>query len=316
MSVTLDPESASRVCRRRHLPESVEWPTILVAAMIWVGLAASILTHPLMPWWVTVPLLMFLAGWYASLQHEVVHGHPTPWVLVNTAIAGVPLDFLYSLARFRDLHLAHHDDPSRLTEPGIDPESRYCSSQAWEQASRCGRLVLQAERTLVGWLTIGVVRGSIRYVISDLRAAGRDRRIAGIWARHVIGCAVLGYVIVGVAGLPLIQMLAGLVYGRMFCTGLRTFAEHRWVNEGTMSAVVHAGPPLALLFLNNNLHHTHHVRPDAAWYRLPKLNRDLGSDAIASAGAGLYVGGYAEQWRRFGVRPFCQPVHPSSRRIS
>jgi fatty acid desaturase len=80
-----------------------------------------------------------------------------------------------------------------------------------------------------------------------------------------------------------------------------------------MSAVVHTSPPIALLFLNNNLHHTHHTRPDAAWYRLPELNHELGSDAIAAAGAGLYRGGYAEQWRRFGVRPFCRPVFPGSR---
>ena len=30
------------------------------------------------------------AAWYNSLQHEVIHGHPTPWHGVNTAIAIVP----------------------------------------------------------------------------------------------------------------------------------------------------------------------------------------------------------------------------------
>ena len=61
-----------------------------------------------------------------------------------------------------------------LTEPGIDNESRYCSPQAWARAGRPMRLVLRVERTLAGHLTIGVVRSSLTYVVSDL-AAARER---------------------------------------------------------------------------------------------------------------------------------------------
>ncbi len=281
-----------------------------MAAAIWSGFALTVATHELVPWWATVPLLMVLSGWYSSLQHEVIHGHPTPWPLVNTAIAGAPLDFVYSLARFRDLHLAHHRDPSLITEPGVDPESRYCSPEAWASAGRFGRWLIRADRTLVGWLTVGVVRGSIRYVISDLRLATQDRRVAGIWARQLVMTALQAYVLIGIAGLPVWQMIVGFSYGRMFCTGIRTFAEHRWVPEGTPSAVVHASGPVALLFLNNNLHHTHHARPGAPWYQLPSLHRELDSDQAAADGAGLYTGGYAELWRRYGLRSFCQAVHP------
>ncbi|MDH3293313.1 MAG: fatty acid desaturase [Acidimicrobiia bacterium] len=300
------------------LPREVEWPTVVVAATIWLGLVVVMATHRSVPWWVTVPALMYLAGWYASLQHEVAHGHPTPWAWVNVAVAGAPLGFVYPYARFRDLHLAHHRDPDRLTEPGIDTESRYCSPEEWQRAGRLRRVLLRADRTLAGWLTVGVVSGSIRYIAQDLRRAGRDRRLGDIWVRHLISCALVGYLIVGVVGLPVLQLVVGLVYGRMVCTGLRTFAEHRWVAAGTRTAVVHASPLMALLFLNNNLHYTHHDRPGAPWYRLPGLHRELGADALAAAGAGLYTGGYLEQWRRFGFRPFCQPVHPaieSGRRI-
>jgi fatty acid desaturase len=101
------------------------------------------------------------------------------------------------------------------------------------------------------------------------------------------------------------------VYGRVFFTGLRVFAEHRAVAHGTRSAVVQASLPLSLIFLNNNLHHTHHALPGAAWYRLPELNEQLGSNELSRDGAGLYTGGYLEIVRRYGLRSFCQPVHPA-----
>jgi len=281
-----------------------------IAALALVGILGAVFTHELVAWWVTIPVLAMASGLYASLQHEVSHGHPTPWPLANTVIAGAPFGLVYPLARFCDLHLDHHGDPALLTEPGIDNETRYCSQEVWDDAGRIKRLCLRAERTLLGHLTIGVTRGSLSYVASDLRATLHDRRIRLIWARHLAAvAAVIGIVIF--SGMPLVQYAIGAVYGRVFFTGLRTFAEHRGVPDGTRSAVIHARRPLSLIFLNNNLHHTHHARPGAAWYRLPQLHDELGSSELARQGAGLYEGGYLELARRYGVHPFCQPVHPA-----
>ena len=293
-----------------RLPVAIEWPTIAVALTIWTLLIGAVVTHPWMPWWITLPVLAVGSGWFASLQHEASHGHPTPWQGVNVLIAGAPIAVVYPFARFTDLHLAHHLDPSLLTEPGIDNESRYCSPEAWARAGRVERLALRAERTLVGHLTIGVVRGSLKFMVDDLKAARYDRRLRGIWARHLVGVSLVVIVVV-LSGLPMAQFAIGVVYGRVFFTGLRTFAEHRGVADGTRSAVIRAGLPLSVIFLNNNLHHTHHARPGAAWYRLPELHDELGSDELARRGAGLYTGGYLEVARRFGIRPFCQPVHPT-----
>jgi fatty acid desaturase len=69
---------------------------------------------------------------------------------------------------------------------------------------------------------------------------------------------------------------------------------------------------MALLYLNNNLHHTHHERPGVPWYRIPALHREMGSDEIAAGGAGLYTGGYLQIARQFLFKPFCQPDHPLS----
>jgi fatty acid desaturase len=281
-----------------------------VALAVWTILIGAVITHPQLPWWITVPALAVGSGWFASLQHEASHGHPTPWRTVNHAIAGAPIGFVYPFTRFVDLHLAHHLEPSLLTEPGIDTESRYCSSEAWNRAGRLGQLVLRAERTLLGHLTIGVVRSSLSYIARDLRAALHDRRLRGIWIRHLFGVAIVVSLVV-LSGLPFLQYAVGVVYGRVFFTGLRVFAEHRGVADGTRCAVVKASLPMGLVFLNNNLHHTHHALPGAAWYRLPDLADELGSEQLADDGAGLYRGGYLEVARKYALRPFCQPVHPA-----
>jgi fatty acid desaturase len=66
---------------------------------------------------------------------------------------------------------------------------------------------------------------------------------------------------------------------------------------------------MSLLYLNNNLHVSHHARPGVPWYQLPAVHERLAADAVAAAGAGLYTS-YLDVARRFAVRPFAQPVHP------
>ena len=88
---------------------------------------------------------------------------------------------------------------------------------------------------------------------------------------------------------------------------LRSFAEHRNVDQGTRSAVVRAGRFFGLLYLNNNLHHTHHTQPWVPWFELPAAHSALDGDRAAAAGAGLYRG-YGEVVRRYLVVPFDRPV--------
>ena len=51
---------------------------------------------------------------------------------------------------------------------------------------------------------------------------------------------------------------------------IRTFAEHRAHEaHAGRSVIIEDRGPLALLFLNNNLHAVHHAHPNLPWYRLP-----------------------------------------------
>lgn len=290
------------------LPIRVEWPTVAVACSIAAGFAAILVWHDQLPVAIVVAALALLAAWYNSLQHEVIHGHPTPSRRVNTAMASLPVGLVIPFGWYRSSHLAHHDD-QHLTDPTLDPESFYVSAEAWESSGRAGRAVLWVLSTLPGRMVVGPPVLTLRMVATGWSAFRRRpvyTAVRGI--RHVSGVvAVLGVVIL--SGLDVWVYLLGAVWFGWSISLMRGFAEHRFVEEGAQSAVVRAGPVMSLLYLNNNLHLSHHARPGVPWYELPALHRRLDADTGAAAGAGLYTG-YLDVARRFAVRPFCQPVHP------
>jgi fatty acid desaturase len=60
--------------------------------------------------------------------------------------------------------------------------------------------------------------------------------------------------------------------------------------------------------LNNNLHVAHHDEPWVPWYDYRDVvSRVRAVDRAQEAGL-LYEGGYAEVFRRFGIRPMDHPV--------
>src|ERR1700744_6531143 len=68
-----------------------EWPTWLVIVAVyggWFGIAlhARRLGLP-----VALPLLGVFSAWYMSLQHELLHGHPTRSTRVNALLGAAPL---------------------------------------------------------------------------------------------------------------------------------------------------------------------------------------------------------------------------------
>ena len=124
---------------------------------------------------------------------------------------------------------------------------------------------------------------------------------------HVLAVVAV-LVVVRAAGMSIVAYLVATVWVGPGLSLLRSFAEHRTTATGTRSAVVRAGPVLSLLYLHNNLHHTHHARPHLAWYRLPALHEAIDADRVAASGAGLYRG-YGEVVRRYLLHPFDDPVH-------
>jgi fatty acid desaturase len=298
------------VVARAQRSGGIEWTTLGLFTAFYAAWFAVVLGHRSIPWPASLSALALLGGFYMSLQHEALHGHPTNWRGVNTALAFAPLSFWLPYLGYRSSHMVHHH--TDLTDPEIDPESFYLRPVEWSSAGATKRAYILITRTMIGRLTIGAVHSIGRYLWHEVRVVGSDPQAARRWAAHVLAATVLGWWMFVIVALPVWQYLLGFVVMGQSLTLLRSFVEHCAVPDGTRSAVVKAGPLMSLLYLNNNLHHTHHAEPSTPWYALPELHRVLGSDEIAAQGAGLYRRGYLEVARRNFLRPFCQPDHPLS----
>jgi fatty acid desaturase len=308
-SPVLVASTSSKEARTMAQRRPVEWPTVVVAVVIHGAWLATLMLHRHAPLAAVVAVLAMTIAWHGSLQHEVIHGHPFHRRTIDDALGSLPLSLWVPYPLYRRSHLAHHAS-AHLTDPVEDTESFYVSTREWAQLSRLGRAVLVTDRTFLGRLVIGPALVTWRFARLQLDQLRRgDAALARCWLVHTVAVVALVLFVAPVCGLPLWQYLLA-VYGARSLQLVRSFCEHRYVDgDASRSAVVHAGRFFRLLFLNNNLHHAHHARPGAPWYRIPAIAADLGSDRAAAQGAGWY-GGYRDVARRYLVQPLDHPVHP------
>ncbi len=277
---------------------AVEWPTLSLAIAVYGGWIAVTAYAALLP----VPLLVLLGGWFlgwhGSLQHETIHGHPTRWHRVNDLIGGVPLSLWLPYGVYRRTHMAHHRSP-HPTHPLHDPESRYVMGGGLATG------IAKLRATLVGQMLIGPVAAIALFIAGEAGRAFRDpSRFAREWGVHLLGVAlVLAWL--HAVGLPIVTYVLCFVLPGQAASLLRGFAEHRADAAGTSrAATITSRGPLALLFLNNNLHAAHHASPATPWYRLPALERSR-AQRIEPRYAG-----YRDVLRRFAFRPHDVVRHP------
>lgn len=287
-------------------PKAIEVETLLVAAAIYGGWIALTLVAGRLPPLLVAVLGGWLLAWYGSLQHETIHGHPTPSRRFNRLLGYPPLNLWLPYERYRRLHLAHHAT-EHLTSPAADPESRYVG--AADGAFR--RAVAALTSTLFGRLTIGPVFEIGGFLASEAKAAARNA--AGVrraWAVHFAATAAIAAWLTLVCRLSLGEYLLWFVYPGAALSLLRSFAEHRADPDPERRvAIVEKAPVLSLLFLNNNLHAVHHAFPAASWRQLPGLyarNRT----ALLRANGGLVYDGYREVAARYLFKPHDVLVHP------
>ena len=291
----------------RRLRAGLELPTILVAALIYGGWIALTWWHAAIPAWLLFALGGWLVAWHGSLQHETIHGHPTPWAALNRWIGFVPLSLWLPYDLYRHSHLAHHATPE-VTHPAQDPESRYLT-----RAGGWAGLAAAAQATLLGRLILGPVITIAAFLLAEARrAAVTPRLVAAEWGPHLAASGVL-IAWLEWTGLGLGAYLLVFVYPGTALSLLRSFAEHRAdpLAQRRAAIVEHAGP-FGLLFLHNNLHVAHHAQPGLAWYRLPDFHRRHRAQWLEANGHLLYRG-YGDVFRRFALRPHDAIVHPDCR---
>lgn len=290
-----------------------EWPTLaLLVACYGIWLAA--VTWASAVW---LPLGIALAAiavtLHASLTHEVIHGHPTTDDRINGLLVWPALGLLVPYARFRDTHLAHHQD-ARLTDPYEDPESNYLDPLYWARLPRWHQSLLRLNNTLLGRITLGPLLGQLRFMAEDWRAyrAG-NRGVAAAWAAHLPAVALV-LAVVWVAPMP-IWAYALAVYIGHGVLRIRTFLEHRaHEHSAGRTVIIEDRGPLALLFLNNNLHLVHHMHPTVPWFDLPALYQQR-SERYLARNSGYRYRSYAEVFARHLLRakdPVPHPLRPGA----
>ncbi len=292
------------------LGRRIEWPTVGLAVVIYGLWFLTTFFGREIPW----PALMlagaWIMAWQINLQHEIIHGHPTPSRAVNVAIGVWPLSLWLPFSLYRTTHLRHHQDVN-LTDPFEDPESYYWTAAGWRDLGSFGRAVARTQSTLLGRIVLGPAWMIGRFLTDLSRDAWRGRngaRAVLFW--HCAQCVPVLVWIIGVCGMPVWVYLACFVYPGMSLAMVRSFAEHRAAAAPEQrTAIVENAPILGLLFLYNNLHVAHHLRGGLPWYQIPMFYR-LNRAVLIDRNGGLVYRSYADVARRYLLTPHDAPVHP------
>ena len=306
MESSVETEAKQATGRRRI--GGPDWPTLGLAITIYGLWGSATFFHAEIAWPFLALAGGWLTAWHGSLQHEIIHGHPTPSRRLNTLIGLPPLSLWLPFEAYRQSHLAHHAT-EHLTDPAHDPEARYLPASA----SRPHRAAAALQASLLGRLILGPFIEIAGFWLIEARRVlrGEPGRL-GLWAGHGLAVALVVGWLVWVCHMPIGLYLACFVYPGAALSLLRSYAEHRAGDTPSHRvAVVERAPILGLLFLHNNLHAAHHDWPAAPWHQLPALYaRDR--ERLLSTNGGLVYDGYGEVVRRFLLTPHDSAIHPSA----
>jgi fatty acid desaturase len=288
----------------------IEWPTIALTAVIYSLWFALTLFWDRLPFWALTIAGAWTTAWHMSLQHEIIHGHPTRKRWINNLIGQWPLAIWLPFENYRHSHLAHHND-ERLTDPLDDPESFYWRQDQWDGIGHFGRTMVRLQASLIGRLIIGPLWASARLWKMEVAAiaAGKPRKLRDT-VRHVLEAAVVLIWVLGVCRMPLLTYLLCFAYAGTSLAMVRSFAEHRAESiVERRTAIVEKSWFFGPLFLFNNLHVAHHMRHTMPWYALPRWYR-INREALIERNGGLVYDTYTDIFRRYLFRPHDQALHP------
>lgn len=283
----------------------MEWQTLCLFIAVYLG------------WMVlTLAIAQGLTGLYvilalvltqhSSLQHEAIHGHPTPWHWVNSFLATPAVNLLLPYERFRNLHLQHHRN-WLLTDPFDDTESYFMAAADWHRLSSLHQKLLTANNTVMGRMLLGPWIMYWRFLNSEIRLLlRRSPGVGSSWLKHLAGLVpVLLWLNWLELSIPVYLLAA--VWPSTSMLLLRAYAEHIPVMDvDERSAIVCSIPAMGLLYLNNNFHRVHHDHPALAWYKIPSKYRQQ----YAAHQGNHIISGYGTIWRNYALRPKYPVAHP------
>lgn len=284
----------------------IEWPTVLLIAACYGAWGMALWVLPL---WAGMGVTGLAIALHASLQHEVIHGHPFQRQWLNDLIIWPPLTLFIPYMRYKATHLAHHHDEV-ITDPFDDPESNYLDAGVWAHLPWLVKTILHANNTVAGRLTLGPMIGIIAFANCEWRK--RDAEVLRGWLIH-LPAVIAALALVIASPMPLWAYIIA-AYAAMSILKLRTFLEHQAHERASgRSVIVEKGGIFAFLFLNNNLHVVHHMHPRVAWYDLPVLYRARKEHYLRRNGC-YYFASYREVIRTYLWKAKDPVVHPLWRR--
>lgn len=282
----------------------LEWPTLLLFFAVYTLWLGTTLLHEHLPWYLTLIPLIYIVALHSSLQHEVIHGHPTAFTHLNKTLAFPALGLLVPYERYEILHLQHHRN-WLLTDPYDDSESYFLAAKQWARLSNPVRQLFLFNNTLVGRLSIGPAIMFTKMIASEWQLAKHNTDIRISWLFHFIAVALaitwLLYV-----DFSLWYYLAFVAYPATSLLMLRAYSEH--LPEEAIenrSAIIKSNAAMRLLYLNNNFHRVHHNHPELAWYQLPRKYHEHYADQTTHV-----YSGYWQLFKQFGFTPRYSVEHP------
>ncbi|SFB11304.1 Fatty acid desaturase [Pseudomonas sp. NFIX10] len=295
----------------RTLTSQTEWPTWLLLVGFYLAWALIVFHGQALGQLISIVLLVPLVVLWMSIQHELIHGHPTRWPAINKALGFLPFAVWYPYDIYRDTHLAHHNDEV-LTVPGQDPESRYVTSRSWVQSPRYMKTLLWVNKTLGGRLIIGAPLALMTLVSTALGGLLHSERSSWrMWLIHLLSVGVLLGLVEQYSAISAVQYVFLVSLPALSISMIRSFYEHRPSTLPEHRTVINESSGLlSWLFLNLNLHLVHHDLPGLPWFYLPQVYRARREQWIARNN-GYVIHGYFQLLQRHLINPVDCPRHPA-----
>ena len=286
---------------------------MLLLLLTYGGWLAITFAYNRWPLLLVAPLAVLLITLHSSLQHEIVHGHPTRWIRFNRLLGMVPLALWLPYDRYRQLHRIHHIE-ELLTDPLDDPETFYVTPERWAGFTPVTRYFLEVQQTLAGRIVVGSFWRIGVFLHAEWRAVrANDGDVRRAWLEHLAWCVPVILWLKLVCGMPLWIYVLAMVIPANGIQLIRSFAEHRaGADARERVALVEDSWILGPLFLFNNLHALHHEVPKIPWYELP-ARYHLTRERLIAENGGLVYRTYFEVARRFLFRRHDEVPHPLGR---
>ncbi len=283
----------------KHQPFTAEWPTILLMLVVWAIEMAVITQYnglfQNMGWWL-LPILVLCMTLQLSLQHEILHGHPTNNIIFNTILGWLQLGLFWNFNQFKRLHLIHHNDQN-LTHPQRDPESYFHFKNEWAQYSPFRRFLYQMNQILLMRFVFGPAMGLYHHYGDMLKNPAQG----WVYIPHFVMVGII-LLLLHYYQFPIILWVLASYIGLSFIA-IRSFMEHRLhPNKNARTIIVESYYGLGFLYLYNNFHVVHHQHPKMAWYKIPAEFTKNRQKFIAM-NDGYYFQSYWQIIKQFAFKP-------------